>query len=124
MSAEEYEEALAFLQGTGAAMAEAEAALDTETAPGAAETRKADLGQRLDMLRRLMTSAAQRDRIGARGPKNNRVTPERERARNVIARAGALEDRLQDLWTLWSMKARGLETDCPGGKEDRPCWTS
>ena len=120
MSEGEYKEALAFLEGTRAAMAEAEAALDAETAPGAAETRKADLGRRLDMLRRLMTSAAQRDRIGARGL----VTPERERARNVIARAGALEDRLQDLWTLWSMKARGLETDCPGGKEDRPCWTS
>lgn len=104
MSEGEYEEALAFLEGTRAAMADADAALGEEVSPESAKARKADLGQRLDMLRRLMTAAAQRDRIGARGM----VTPERERARDVIRRAGALEDRLQDLWTAWSQKARGL----------------
>lgn len=103
MSEGEYREALAFLEGTRAAMAEAEAALEEETAHEAAKMRKADLGQRLDMLRRLMTAAAQRDRIGARGL----ITPERERARDVIRRAGEMEDPLQDLWTAWSMKARG-----------------
>ena len=103
MSEGEYREALAFLEGTRTAMAEAEMALDAETAHEAAKMRKADLGQRLDMLRRLMTAAAQRDRIGARGL----ITPERERARDVIRRAGEMEDPLQDLWTAWSMKARG-----------------
>ncbi|MEP5367644.1 hypothetical protein, partial [Parvibaculum sp.] len=69
MSEGEYEEALAFLEGTKAAMAEAEAALGTGSTRAEAETRKADLGQRLDILRRLMTAAAQRDRIGAGGTK-------------------------------------------------------
>ncbi|WP_421860318.1 hypothetical protein [Parvibaculum sp.] len=109
MSEGEYKEALAFLKGTGQAMAEADAALGNEAAPGEAEARKADLGQRLDMLRRLMTAAAQRDRIGAGGPRNNRVTPERKRARDVIEQAGAIEDRLQDLWVMWSQRARRLQ---------------
>jgi hypothetical protein len=104
MSEGEYREALAFIEGTKSVMAEAEAALGEEVARGAAEARRDDLGLRLDMLRRLMTAAAQRDRIGARGL----VTPERERARDVIERAGAIEDPLQDLWTAWSRKARGL----------------
>ncbi len=90
-------------------MADAEAALGEEVSREAAKTRRDDLGQRLDMLRRLMTATAQRDRIGARGnPKNGVVSPDRARARDVIARAGAIEDPLQDLWTAWSMKARGL----------------
>jgi len=106
MSEGEYKEALAFIEGTKAVMAEAKAALEEEGARTGsdAETRKDDLGQRLDMLRRLMTAAAQRDRIGARGL----VTPERARARDVIAKAGALEDPLQDLWTAWSRRARGI----------------
>ena len=109
MSEGEYREALAFIDGTRAAMTDAEAALGEEVSREAAKTRRDDLGQRLDMLRRLMTAAAQRDRIGARGnPKNGVVTPERTRARDTIARAGAIEDPLQDLWTAWSMKARGL----------------
>ena len=120
MSEGEYREALAFIEGTKAVMAEAEAALEREMSRRDAEAQRDDLGQRLDMLRRLMTAAAQRDRIGARGL----VTPERERARDVIARAGAIEDRLQDLWTLWSMRSRGLGTACPGRKEREPCWTS
>ena len=108
MSEGEYREALAFIEGTRAAMADAEAALGEEVSREAAKTRRDDLGQRLDMLRRLMTAAAQRDRIGARGTgKGNAVTPERQRARDVIQRAGEIEDRLQDLWTAWSRRARG-----------------
>lgn len=103
MSEGEYEEALAFIEGTKAVMAEAEAALGSEVSRPEAEARRDDLAQRLDMLRRLMTAAAQRDRIGARGL----VTPERQRARDVIQRAGEIEDRLQDLWTAWSQRARG-----------------
>jgi hypothetical protein len=132
MSEGEYEEALAFIEGTKAVMAEAEAALGKEVsrprvAPQAlprtgsdAEAQRDDLSQRLDMLRRLMTAAAQRDRIGAK----DMVTPERERARDVIARAGAIEDPLQDLWTAWSMRSRGVEPACPGRKEREPCWTN
>ena len=107
MSEGEYEEALAFIEGTKAVMAEAEAALGSEDAAReAAAARRDDLAQRLDMLRRLMTAAARRDRIGARGTgKGNGVTPERQRARNVIQRAGEIEDPLQDLWTAWSQRA-------------------
>ena len=109
MTEGEHREALAFIEGTKAVMAEAEAALGGEVSPGEAEARRDDLGLRLDMLRRLMTAAAQRDRIGAKGrPKNGGVTPERERARDVIARAGEIEDPLQDLWTAWSQRTRGL----------------
>jgi hypothetical protein len=87
-------------------MAEAEAALGQDAAREAAAARRDDLAQRLDMLRRLMTAAAQRDRIGAKGTgKGNGVTPERQRARNVIQRAGEIEDPLQDLWTAWSQRA-------------------
>ena len=106
MSEGEYEEALAFIAGTKAVMAEAEAALGQDAAREAAAARRDDLAQRLDMLRRLMTAAAQRDRIGAKGTgKGNGVTPERQRARNVIQRAGEIEDPLQDLWTAWSQRA-------------------
>src|SRR3989338_1675995 len=109
MSEGEYEEALAFIAGTKAVMAEAEAALGSEASRRAAETQRDDLAQRLDMLRRLMTAAAQRDRIGARGTgKGNAITPERQRARDVIERAGEIEDALQDLWTAWSQRVRGL----------------
>ncbi|PKQ08280.1 MAG: hypothetical protein CVT72_00105 [Alphaproteobacteria bacterium HGW-Alphaproteobacteria-11] len=108
MSEGEYREALTFIDGTRAAMADAEAALGAEepheAARRGAAARRDDLGQRLDMLRRLMTAAAQRDRIGAKG---SVLTPERARARDVIARAGAIEDPLQDLWTAWSQRARG-----------------
>ncbi len=111
MSEGEYEEALAFIEGTKAVMAEAEAALGSEASRPEAEARRDDLSQRLDMLRRLMTAAAQRDRIGARGTgKGNGVTPERQRARDVIQRAGEIEDRLQDLWVMWSQRARGGAT--------------
>lgn len=107
MSEGEYEEALAFIAGTKAVMAEAEAALGSEVSRPETEARRDDLAQRLDMLRRLMTAAAQRDRIGARGTgKGNSVTPERQRARDVIERAGEIEDPLQDLWTAWSQRAR------------------
>jgi len=130
MSEVEYEEALAFIAGTKAVMAEAEAALGSEVsrprvAPkarprtgSAAETQRDDLAQRLDMLRRLMTAAAQRDRIGAKGTgKGNGVTPERERARDVIQRAGEIEDPLQDLWTAWSQRtAKWDEEPCSAGK--------
>jgi len=106
MSEGEYEEALAFIAGTKAVMAEAEAALGQATARAAAAARRDDLAQRLDMLRRLMTAAAQRDRIGARGTgKGNGITPERQRARDVIRRAGEIEDPLLDLWTAWSQRA-------------------
>lgn len=105
MSEGEYEEALAFIEGTKAVMAEAEAALGSEASRPEAEARKDGLAQRLDMLRRLMTAAAQRDRIGARDTgKGNGVTPQRQRARDVIRRAGEIEDRLQDLWTAWSRR--------------------
>lgn len=108
MSEGEYREALAFIDGTRAAMADAEAALGEEVSREAAKTRRDDLGQRLDMLRRLMTAAAQRDRIGAKG---SVLTPERARARDVIARAGAIEDPLQDLWTAWSQRAREVDEE-------------
>lgn len=111
MSEGEYGEALAFIADTKAAMAEARAALEGDVSRQGgqkdAEARKKDLGQRLEMLRRLMSAAAQRDRIGARGGARGLVTPERKRARDVIAKSGALEDRLQDLWTAWSQRARG-----------------
>lgn len=51
-----------------------------------------------------MTAAAQRDRIGAK----RKIAPERQRARDTIAKAGAIEDPLQDLWTVWSQRARGV----------------
>lgn len=120
MSEGEYEEALAFIEGTKAVMAEAADALEKEVSRRAAEAQRDDLSQRLDMLRRLMTAAAQRDRIGAK----DMVTPARERARDVIGRAGAIEDPLQDLWTAWSMRSRGVEPACPGRKEREPCWTN
>ncbi|MEQ8611680.1 MAG: hypothetical protein RIB48_12915, partial [Parvibaculum sp.] len=60
MSEGEYEEALAFIEGTKAVMAEAADALEKEVSRRAAEAQRDDLSQRLDMLRRLMTAAAQR----------------------------------------------------------------
>lgn len=117
MSAADHAAALAFIGETETAMAEAEAALASGDTDGAA-TRRDDLGARLATLRRLMTEAAQRDRIGAKG---SVVTPERERARDVIARAGAMEERLQDLWTIWSQRARGDASGCMGAEGYRPC---
>ncbi|MFA7638595.1 MAG: hypothetical protein WCY02_04725 [Parvibaculum sp.] len=103
MSAAEYEAALSFIKETKEVMREAEAALiRPEVSAEEAATRKADLATRLDQLRRLMTHAAQRDRIGARGM----VTPERARARKVISEAGKIEDPLQDLWVAWAQKVR------------------
>jgi hypothetical protein len=105
MSGAEYKAALSFIKETREVMREAEAALTrTDVTAEEAASRKADLASRLDQLRRLMTHAAQRDRIGARGM----VTPERERARNVIAMAGEIEDPLQDLWVAWAQKARSV----------------
>ena len=105
MSTAEYEAALSFIKETKEVMREAETTL---TGPGItaeeAATRTTDLATRLDQLRRLMTHAAQRDRIGAKGM----VTPERERARKVISEAGKIEDPLQDLWAAWSQKARSV----------------
>lgn len=122
MSAEDHAAALAFIGETAEAMAAAEAALDGAGAPDGATAIRDDLGARLDMIRRLMTEAAQRDRIGAKGsPKNGNVTPERGRARDVIARGGAMEERLQDLWTLWSQRARGDASGCLGPAGYRPC---
>lgn len=121
MSAADHAGALAFIEETRAAMAEAEAALESGDMGGAA-ARRDDLGTRLGTLRRLMTDAAQRDRIGAKGnPKTGNVTPERERARDVIARAGAMEERLQDLWTIWSQRARGDASGCLGAEGYRRC---
>jgi hypothetical protein len=104
MSTAEYEAALSFIKETKGVMREAETALTRpDVTAEEAATRKTDLATRLNQLRRLMTHAAQRDRIGARGM----VTPERERARNVIAKAGEIEDPLQDLWVAWSQRANG-----------------
>lgn len=110
MSAADHEAAMSELTETEAAMAAAEAALDDEATREAAAARRDELAARLDRLRALMVEAAKRDRIGAKG---SVVTPERERARAIVAEAGALEDRLQDLWVLWSMRARG-ETEAAG----------
>lgn len=110
MSAAGFEAATAELTETEAAMAAAEAALGEAATREAAAARRDDLAARLDRLRALMVEAAKRDRIGARG---SVVTPERERTRAIVAEAGALEDRLQDLWVLWSMRARG-ETEAAG----------
>lgn len=117
MSAADHAAALAFIGETETAMAEAEAALASGDTDGAA-TRRDDLSARLATLRRMMTEAAQRDRIGAKG---SVVTPERERARDTIARAGAMEERLQDLWTIWSQRARGDASGCMGAEGYRPC---
>ena len=104
MSTAEHEAALSFIEETKEVMREAETALTrTDVTAEEAATRKADLATRLDQLRRLMTHAAQRDRIGARG----KVTPERERARKIISEAGKIEDPLQDLWVAWSQRANG-----------------
>ncbi|MFN4354292.1 hypothetical protein [Parvibaculum sp.] len=122
MSAEDHAAALAFIEETGAAMKDAETALDSEESNAEAAARRDDLGTRLETLRRMMTDAAQRDRIGAKGgAKNRNVTPERTRARDVIARGGAMEERLQDLWTLWSQRARGDASGCLGAAGYRPC---
>lgn len=118
MSAADHAAALAFIGETEAAMAEAEASLEAPAAREDAATRRDDLHARLATLRRMMTEAAQRDRIGAKG---SVVTPERERARNTIARAGAMEERLQDLWTIWSQRARGDASGCMGAEGYRPC---
>jgi hypothetical protein len=117
MNAADHAGALAFIEETKAAMAEAEAALESGDM-GRAAARRDDLGTRLATLRRLMTEAAQRDRIGAKG---SVVTPERERARDVIARAGAMEERLQDLWTIWSQRARGDASGCMGAEGYKRC---
>lgn len=102
MSADEYEAALSFIKETKEVMREAETTLTRpDVTAEEAEARKTDLATRLDQLRRLMTHAAQRDRIGARGM----VTPERERARKIISKAGKIEDPLQDLWVAWSQRA-------------------
>lgn len=115
MSAEDHAAALAFIEETAGVMAEAEASLDSAVADGQAAATRDALGARLETLRRMMTEAAQRDRIGAKGsPKNGNVAPERARARDVIARAGAMEERLQDLWTIWSQRARGDFSGCLG----------
>lgn len=112
MDAAGYDAARAFLAETRAAMTEAAAALGDGPAQGTRpkdlKSRQKELETRLDRLRALMVDAAKRDRSGARGsPRNDIVTPERRRARCIVAEAGALEDRLQDLWVLWSMRARG-----------------
>lgn len=122
MSAEDHAAALAFFEETADRMAAAEAALDGAGALSGAAAMRDDLGHRLQTLRRLMTDAAQRDRIGAKGnAKNGHLAPERERARDVIARGGAMEERLQDLWTLWSQRARGEASGCLGPAGYRPC---
>lgn len=122
MSAEDHAAALTFIEETAESMAAAEAALDGAGGLEGAAAIRDELGTRLETLRRLMTSAAQRDRIGAKGsPKNGNVTPERERARDVIARGGAMEERLQDLWTLWSQRARGDASGCMTAEGYRPC---
>lgn len=110
MSAAGFEAATAELAATEAAMAAAETALGEAATREAAAARRDELATRLDRLRALMVEAAKRDRIGARG---SVVTPERARARGIVAEAGALEDRLQDLWVIWSMRARG-ETEAAG----------
>ncbi|MBX3504756.1 MAG: hypothetical protein KF895_04705 [Parvibaculum sp.] len=121
MSAADHAAALAFIGETQTAMAEAEAALESGNS-GEAAARRDDLGARLATVRRMMTEAAQRDRIGAKGnPKTGNVTPERERARDTIARAGAMEERLQDLWTIWSQRARGDASGCMSAEGYRPC---
>lgn len=103
MSTADYEAAHSFIGETKEVMREAETALTrTDVTAEEAATRKADLATRLDQLRRLMTHAVQRDRIGARG----KVTPERERARKIISEAGKIEDPLQDLWVAWSQQAK------------------
>ncbi|MEQ8266834.1 MAG: hypothetical protein RH982_06540 [Parvibaculum sp.] len=132
MSSAEYEAARAFLAETRAAIAEAAAALEDgqaqETRSKDVKSRSEELGALLDRLRATMVEAAKRDRIGARGsPRNEIVTPERRRARCVVAEAGALEDRLQDLWTLWSMRARGAPqadefAPAPEGPRGAACW--
>ena len=122
MSEVEYETALAFIGGTETVMAEAEAALEDSHAGEAAAVRRDELASRAGTLRRMMTEAARQDRIGARAnPKNGNVAPERARARDVIARAGAIEERLQDLWTVWSQRARGDFSGCIGAEGYRPC---
>lgn len=110
MSAADHAAAMTDLAETEAAMTAAEAALGEAATRHAAAARRDDLAARLDRLRAMMVDAAKRDRIGARG---SVVTPERERARGIVAEAGALEDRLQDLWVMWSMRARG-ETEAAG----------
>lgn len=122
MSEVEHETALAFIGGTEAVMAEAQAALADSRTGEAAAARRDELASRAGTLRRMMTEAAQQDRIGARAnPKNGNVAPARARARDVIARAGAIEERLQDLWTVWSQRARGDFSGCIGAEGYRPC---
>lgn len=105
MSTAEYEASLSFIKETKEVMREAETALTSPRVTAEeAETRTANLATRLDQLRRLMTHAAQRDRIGAKG----KASPERERARKIINEAGKIEDPLQDLWVAWSQKARSV----------------
>lgn len=118
MSAADHAVALAFIEETNTAMMAAETALESGSAGDDAAARRDELGTRLETLRRMMTEAAQRDRIGAKG---SVITPERERARDVIARGGAMEERLQDLWTLWSQRARGDASGCMGAEGYRPC---
>src|SRR5690606_15517896 len=99
--AAEYEAELLFIEETKEAMRQSETALTRpDVTAEEAATRTTDLATRLDQLRRLMTHAAQCDRIGARGM----VTPERERARKVISEAGKIADPLQDVCVAWSLR--------------------
>ncbi|MDO8837970.1 MAG: hypothetical protein Q7V31_03515 [Parvibaculum sp.] len=112
MSRADHAAAMAELAGTRAAMAEARAALGVEADRAAAAIRAGDLAARLDASRAMMRAAVRGDRTAIPFA---RLTPARQRARCVVMAAGLIDEPLQDLWTVWSMKARGLP-----GTEDFP----
>jgi hypothetical protein len=105
LSEADYAAATARLAETRAAMDEARAALTRETTAAEAAARAGDLRRRLDAARAAMVAAVRHDRTSIPFAK---LTPERRRARCLVMAAGLIDQPLQDLWTVWSMKANGV----------------
>lgn len=105
MSAGDYARVMAGLEDTRTAMTEARAALAAGPGdPAAARARADDLARRLDASRAAMRDAVKHDRTAI---PMARLTPERRRARCVVMEAGLIDEPLRDLWTRWSLRARG-----------------
>ncbi|MEX0838648.1 MAG: hypothetical protein WD034_03875 [Parvibaculum sp.] len=118
LSEADYAAAMAELAGTRAAMAEARAALARETTTAEAAARAEDLRVRLDAVRAAMVAAVRHDRTALPFAK---LTPARQRARCLVMAAGLIDEPLQDLWTVWSMKANNIPgtDDFPFAAEGR-----
>ncbi|WP_339830193.1 hypothetical protein [uncultured Parvibaculum sp.] len=103
IGAADYADAMAGLADTRAAMTGARADFAAGRHDGAA-ARAADLAARLEATRALMRRAVRADRTALPFAK---LTPARQRARCLVLAAGLIDEPLRDLWTVWSMTARG-----------------